>query len=202
MLAQVKLWEREQSTASQSEVHQLSEAIKASEARLEKLVAVYLDGDIEKTIYLKKKDELMRASLANKEKLKAVERGRNNWVEPLRNWILDTKQADFLSHSDNLYEIKAFVQKIGTNPMVRDKSARFSPPAAFGFTASHRARLQSRPAAAHGSAALSDSEVSVCGEGEIRTPETLASLPPFQGGPFDRSGTSPRVQHPNIIDQK
>jgi len=46
-------------------------------------------------------------------------------VEPLRAWILDTKQADFLVKSDNLHEIKAFVQKIGTNPRVRNKSAVF-----------------------------------------------------------------------------
>ena len=193
MLAQVKLWEREQSSGSQSEVHQLSDHIKVSEARLEKLVAVYLDGDIEKSIYLKKKDELMRASLGSKEKLKAVERGRNNWVEPLRNWILDTKQADFLSHSDNLYEIKAFVQKIGTNPMVRDKTARFSPPAPSQLVAQLRHRMPAPDPSLGQVRPLNFAEVSFCGEGEIRTPETLASLPPFQGGPFDRSGTSPRA---------
>src|SRR3989338_3664388 len=57
MLAKVNEWESSEKSVSHSEVHQLSEAIKASEARLEKLVSVYLDGDIEKSIYLKKKDE-------------------------------------------------------------------------------------------------------------------------------------------------
>ena len=169
MLAQVKLWEREQISASQSEVQNLSNEIKANEPRLERLVATYLDGDVPKPVYLKKKDETMRASLALKDKMKDFERGRNNWVEPLRNWILDTKQADFLSHSDNLYEIKSFVQKIGTNPVVRDKSARFAVPSPFGFTASHRARLHPFGSVTRAPDSLNFSEVSICGESGIRT---------------------------------
>src|SRR3989344_1994332 len=96
MLAKVNEWERADASVSESEVRELSATSTKSDARLEKLISVYLDGDIEKSIYLKKKDELMRASLNNKEKLQALERGRAQWVEPLRNWIFDTKQANFL----------------------------------------------------------------------------------------------------------
>ncbi|KKR24032.1 MAG: Recombinase [Candidatus Yanofskybacteria bacterium GW2011_GWD2_39_48] len=124
MLHKVTEFEREEVSVSQSEVQNLSDSIKANEARMEKLVSTYLDGDIAKEMYLTRKDTLMRAILALKEKKKDFERGRNNWVEPLRNWILDLKQADFLSTSNDFHEIKSFVQKIGTNPLVRDKSAR------------------------------------------------------------------------------
>jgi len=112
MLDKVKEWEREENTASQSEVQNLANEIKASEARLEKLVSTYLDGDIPKEIYLKKKDEAMRATLALKAKMKDFERGGNSWVEPLREWVLDTKQAAFLSSSADLKEIRSFIQKI------------------------------------------------------------------------------------------
>lgn len=100
---------------------------------MEKLVGVYLDGEVPKHIYLSKKDDIMRASASLQAKLKDFENGRKNWVEPLREWILDTKQADFLSKSENYHEIKTFVQKIGTNPSVRDKSVvfEFSPPSHF-----------------------------------------------------------------------
>ena len=39
--------------------------------------------------------------------------------------------------------------------------------------------------------AAGQSFASRCGEGEIRTPETLASLPVFETGAFNRSATSP-----------
>ena len=136
-------------------------------------MATYLDGDVPKPVYLKKKDESMRATLALKDKMKDFERGRNNWVEPLRNWILDTKQADFLSQSDNLYEIKAFVQKIGTNPVVRDKFARFSPPAPSQSVAQLRHRMPAPDSPFSQASPLNFAEVSFCGGGRIRTSEGL-----------------------------
>ena len=75
----------------------------------------------------------MRATLALKEKKKDFVHQGNNGVEPLREWILDTKQAAFLSSSNNFSEIASFVKKVGTNPLVRDKSARFGAPVLSEF---------------------------------------------------------------------
>jgi len=119
-------------------IQNLSDNIKASETRLEKLVESYLDGDVPKSVYIKKKDEIMRATLTLKQEKKDFDHKGNNWVEPLREWILDTKQADFLSSSDNFKEIASFVKKVGTNPRVRDKSARFGVPAPSQFVAERR----------------------------------------------------------------
>jgi len=164
MLDKVKMWEREEIGASQSEVQNLSDSIKANEERMEKLLSAYLDGDVPKEVYLKRKDVLMRSLAALKEKMKDFERGRNNWVEPLREWILDTKQANFLSSSSDLYQIKSFVQKIGTNPLVRDKSAHFAAPVPSQFVAERRALLSTPAPSARASSHLSDSEVSFCGD--------------------------------------
>jgi len=54
----------------------------------------------------------MRAFAALKEERKGFESGRNKRVEPLREWILNTKPADFLSSSDNFQEIASFVKKV------------------------------------------------------------------------------------------
>jgi len=163
MLDKVKMWEREEIGASQSEVQNLSESIKTAEAKMEKLVSTYLDGDIPKQTYLKKKDEILLASAVLEQRKKDFENGRKNWVEPLREWILDTKQANFLSSSSDLYQIKSFVQKIGTNPLVRDKSAHFAAPVPSQFIASRRALLPTPAPLARASSHLSDSEVSFCG---------------------------------------
>ena len=169
MLAEIDKWTREETRASQSDVQNLATEIKASEARLEKLVSAYLDGDIPKEIYLKKKEETMRATLALKAKMKDFERGGNNWVEPLREWVLDTKQAAFLSSSADLKEIRSFAQKIGTNHSVRDKTAHFSVPPPSQFVAKRRAFLSPRSPKADGSSALSAREVQFCGRYRTRT---------------------------------
>ena len=114
----------------------------------------------------------MRVLAALREKMKDFERGRNAWVEPLRQWILDLKQADFLSSSGNFSEIASFVRKIGTNPTVRDKSAHFAASAPSEFVATRRDSFPPAPsilAAPLRGAALSEREVSICGEGGIRT---------------------------------
>ena len=169
MLAKIDEWEREEAAVSQSDVQNLSAKIKAGEERMDKLVSAYLDDDVPKEIYLTRKDDVMRSLAALKTKKKDFERGRNQWVEPLREWVLDTKQAAFLSSSDNFHEIASFVQKIGTNPTVRDKTARFTASAPSEFVASRRAFFSPTPAAPRSGAALSEREVSFCAGRETRT---------------------------------
>ena len=195
MLNKVEEWERDETAASASDLQNLSSKIKASEERMEKLVSAYLDGDIPKPIYLTRKDEIMRLIASLNAEKKDFEAGKKKWVEPTRAWILDMKQADFLANSDDLPQIKSFVQKIGTNPEISGKSMHFreSPPSEN--TARLRAKLKklhARQVRAGGrSEPLSLGEVKICGGGEIRTLETLSSLPPFQGGALDHYATPP-----------
>ena len=164
MLNKVNEWEREEITTSGSEIQNLSAEIKAAEERMGKLVGVYLDGDIPKNIYLAKKDVLMRSSAALQEKKKDFERGRKNWVEPLREWVLDTKQALVLGSSDDLHEISNFVRKVGTNPVIQSKSMHFraSPPSEN--TARLRAQMHANPLIAGSRSELNPDEVSFCGD--------------------------------------
>src|SRR3989344_3898765 len=67
-----------------------------------------------------------------------------NWIEPLRSWILDIQKAKKLSQGDNFEDIKAFVQKVGTNHQLLDKSASFSFSAPWDFLAQFLARRASR----------------------------------------------------------
>src|SRR3989344_4648449 len=138
MLERVEQMGKEKEHLSESRFQNLSKEIKAIEFRLSKLVETYLDEDIPKPIYLKKKDKLMREILALKDKKKDFENGGKNWNEPLRSWILDTKLANFLSSHDDLEKIKELVQKIGTNPNIRDKTAHFRLSAVSSFVALRR----------------------------------------------------------------
>ena len=170
MLNKVNEWEREEITASGSEIQNLSSEIKAGEERMDKLVSTYLDGDIPKESYLKRKDALMRSSAALQEKKKDFERGRKNWVEPLREWVQDTKQALVLGSSDNLHKISNFVRKVGTNPTIQSKSMHFraSPPSEN--TARLRAQMHANPLIAGLRSELNPTEVSFCDPTGNRTP--------------------------------
>ncbi len=170
LLAKVNEWEQEENGTSQSEVQCLADNLKENETRMDKLVSTYLDSDIEKVAYIKQKDKIMRDSLTLKSKLKDTKRGRKNWVEPLREWVMDTKQATFLSSSTDLQAIRSFVQKIGTNPRVLDKTAHFSVPSPCCFVATRRASFASSAPSARSGVALTSAEVSFCDLTGNRTP--------------------------------
>ena len=162
MLEKINEWEKEETKVSQNDVQNLSDKLKASETRMEKLVSTYLDGDVPKDIYIKKKDEVIRDTLAFKTEKKDFELRGNNWVEPLREWVLDTKQANFLASSADFHEISSFVKKVGTNHTVRDKTAHFSTPSPSHFVATRRRFLPPCAPAARRSSVLSEREVSEC----------------------------------------
>jgi len=121
MLAKVDEWEKEQNQSSQSFAQNLNREIKETEQKLDKLVNAFLDGIIDKDIYLRKKDELIRIKKELLQKKLDFGRKGNNWIEPLRNWILDAHLAEKIALSKDFTEIKSFVEKIGTNRRLLDR---------------------------------------------------------------------------------
>ena len=169
MLSEIDNWQKVDVELSQRSEQKLSESIKAAEARMEKLVSLYLDEEIPRGAYLKRKDTIMRDLAALKEKKKDLARLGNNWLELLRDWILDIQQANFLSENFDFPKLKSFVQKIGTNHAVRDKTARFTPAPPWHFVATRRAFLSSAAASRRRGELLSTDEVRCCAWGRART---------------------------------
>ena len=121
MLAKVGIWEKENIQSSQSFVQNLEAQIKEVEQKLDRLVNAFLDGSIEKEIYLVKKDELIKTKTSLLQKKDDFGRRGNNWIEPLREWILSANYAEKLASSNDFDEIKLFVEKIGTNRRLLDR---------------------------------------------------------------------------------
>ena len=128
-------WEKEVKISSGSYVGQIKDNERETQKKLDNLITIYLDGDIPKENYLVKKNELLKQKVSLAEILDSTRVERNNWVEPLRGWILDIKKATQLVSSDNFFEIKDYFKKIGTNPVLREKSVSisFCPPTEFAF---------------------------------------------------------------------
>ena len=133
MLKKVQVFEHDEIHASGNRLGQMKEDLKTLEAKLDALVDLYLNHDIEREIYLTKKDALMRQKSSLQAKSSSARAERKNWVEPLRKWILDSKRAGFLATSENLHEMRDFLRSFGTNPALKDKtiSISFCPPSEF-----------------------------------------------------------------------
>ncbi|MBU4254380.1 MAG: recombinase family protein [Acidobacteria bacterium] len=107
MLAQVEIWGKEQVQSSQSFAQNLETKIKETEIKLDRLVNAFLDGVIDKEVYLVKKDELIKTKTDLNQRKSDFGRKGNNWTEPLKEWIKTAHHAEKLVSSEDFYEIKA-----------------------------------------------------------------------------------------------
>ena len=133
MLSKTEEWDKEEKHSSGSQLGRIKENERETEQKLDELVSLYLDGDIPKENYILKKNELLKQKVSLAQKMDSARAERKNWVEPLREWILNMKKATQLVSSDNFFEIRDYFKKIGTNSQLRDKSVSisFCPPTEF-----------------------------------------------------------------------
>jgi len=66
----------------------------------------------------------LKASLD--EQIVALERSKANRLEPLRKWILEANKADKAVSSNNWLEMKSFLQKAGSNRLLRAQTLTVS----------------------------------------------------------------------------
>jgi site-specific DNA recombinase len=136
MEKQIDLWDKESISERGSVAQNLKTKLSETKEKLDKLVSIYLDGDIEREIYLQRKDLLLRQKAKFEESFKDFGQQRKNWVEPLRSFVLSLKEAVILEKTQNYFEWKEFFQKIGSNPVLKDKTLSCNWGELFEFTAS------------------------------------------------------------------
>jgi len=146
MLAKVEMWEKENIQSSQSFAQNLEKEIKENEQKLDKLVNAFLDGSIEKEIYLTKKDELIKTKTDLNKRKSDFGRKGNNWIEPLKDWILSAHHAEKLASSNDFDEIKSFAEKIGTNRRLLDRKLIFDFVRPFDFVPKYTEKCERSPA--------------------------------------------------------
>ena len=139
MLAQVEIWEKETRKSSHIFVQNLETKIKQINEKLDKLINAFLDDSVEKETYLKKKDELIQTKKSLQQQKKDFGRKGNNWIEPLKNWILSAHQAEKLAFGNDFHEMKSFVKKIGTNHQLFNKKVSFALKAPYNILLRYKA---------------------------------------------------------------
>jgi len=98
----------------------LKSEISVIDEKLEKLLDAHLNSVISKEEYASKKQKLLNRKIEISEKLDDFEKKGNYWLEPMRLFILDSKQAEIIASKENLPVKRDFLKKIGSNPLLRD----------------------------------------------------------------------------------
>ena len=130
MLQQILVWEKEETSSSQTSVKNIKNSLSEIQDKLNRLVSAYIDQEIPKDIYLVKKEDLLKQKLALNQSLKDFGHEGAIWIKPLREWIFALKKATSVASSDNLSELGQIVRSVGLNPTFLDKTIilPFRPP--------------------------------------------------------------------------
>ena len=97
-----------------------------------------LEGMIEAGEYVQKKNKLFQRKADLDQRIRDSERNGNEWLEPMREFIMCSCQAKKLLSQDDPQEFRAFLKTIGSNVLLKGQTLR--PQAAKGW----RVMLQNR----------------------------------------------------------
>ena len=104
----------------------LEHGISILDTKINKLIDLYLEGGISKEIYAKKKAELLNNKKELQESLRDFADGGNNWFEQARSFVTLLNRAGYIAREGNLESQKEFLEKIGSNFILKERRLNFS----------------------------------------------------------------------------
>jgi len=88
------------------------ESIKEITIKLQRLLDSYLDQDVDRESYLKKKSDLLSSKKTLEEQISRFSQTHNVWLEPMKEWIIEAAGAANIAKGENLEDKKVLAQKI------------------------------------------------------------------------------------------
>ncbi|KKS56718.1 MAG: Recombinase [Candidatus Magasanikbacteria bacterium GW2011_GWA2_42_32] len=96
--------------------------------KLQRLLDSYLEQDIEREVYLKKKAELMSEKKSLEERIITLEQQKTGWIEPLREWVKEAQTGVKIARGYDLISKKVIAKKLfGSNLLLSSQNLRLLP---------------------------------------------------------------------------
>jgi len=125
-LAKVEEWENKQNDSSGIFAQNLKDKLTKVKERINRLIDLHLDGEIELDEFKQKKNILVEQKADLESKLNDFERKGNHWLELLKSWILDANQAGNLANTKNFFGMKNFLKTVGSNRILLDGNLKMN----------------------------------------------------------------------------
>ena len=133
LIAEVEKERSEDNDLSRNQIQKVNDDSAAVDAKLDKLMTAYLENALTLEEYQIAKNKLVSEKQILKDKIAAFGRVSTSRFEPVINFLNDCRQAGILAKSNDTAKIRTFFQKVGSNPLVRERALVFSPRAPFAF---------------------------------------------------------------------
>ncbi len=128
MLAMVEKDEKQGAQSSAVFVQESREKTATLSQKLQRLLDSYLEQDIEREVYLKKKAEFMSEKKSLEERIITLEQEKTGWVEPMREWIKEAQTGVKIAQGYDLVSKKVIAKKMfGSNLILSSQALHLEP---------------------------------------------------------------------------
>jgi site-specific DNA recombinase len=121
-LARIETWEGQESETRQEHVSRLNADLAEVKAKIDRINNGFADGALDVAEFKELKNPLIPRKTELEQQIVALERAGANRLEPLRNWVLEANQAETWAQQNNWLEMKSFLQKVGSNRLLRGET--------------------------------------------------------------------------------
>jgi len=125
VLAELEKDEKRAKEQAKIAVQNLKKEFVEIEAKLEKLLDVYLNETISTEEYTARKQKILTRKLEIQEKIRDFEQKGLSWLEPAREFVLNLNCAEKLRKSENYQEMTTFLKNIGSNHILQNQKLSF-----------------------------------------------------------------------------
>jgi site-specific DNA recombinase len=115
MHEQIDLWREEALDESRATLDRLRKELAEADEKLERMLDLLVEGTITRDEYTLRKEKHVTAKANLKDKIAQCEAKGAAWLEPLETFVNHCKQAKRVAFSENLEELKEFLQLLGSN---------------------------------------------------------------------------------------
>jgi site-specific DNA recombinase len=125
-LARVEAWSEESLGRKQEETDRLKSDLSYLKSKIERINTAFTEGTLNIDEFKELKNPLVPKRLEIEQQIIALQTGKADRLEPLRNWISEANEAKEWVSNNNLLKMKSFLLRAGSNRLLRAKTLRVS----------------------------------------------------------------------------
>ena len=117
--------------SSLTHLQNLKEKLSNIDAKISKLIDIYLEGSLTPEEYKRKKEKLVNEKKELQERVRDFADEGNNWFEQAKGFVTSLTEARYVLNEGNLESKKEFLKKIGSNFILKERRLIFSTEGTF-----------------------------------------------------------------------
>jgi hypothetical protein len=125
-LGRIETWSEEASQSKQALIDRVRSALAFLKSKFQRINTVFAEGTLDVDEFRELKNPLVPQKVEIEQKIVGLEQSKHDRLEPLRNWVLEANQANEWVAEENWLKMKSFLQRVGSNRLLRAQTLTVS----------------------------------------------------------------------------